>query len=133
MKFKIGMEESLTKTISEMDVSLMADITGDSNPIHLDEDYAKDTIFGKRIVHGVFCNGLISAVLGTKLPGPGSIYQKQEINWLKPVFLGDTLTATAKIYAIEKKDKNRKIHLDTVCVNQHGETVASGYALIIFP
>ena len=93
----IGQEASFTKTISETDVYLFAGITGDINPAHLNEEYAKNTFFKGRIAHGMLSAGLISAVLGVHMPGPGTIDLSQTLNFLAPVRMGDTITATGKV------------------------------------
>lgn len=127
MKLEIGMLGSLTKTITDYDVKMMANIIADHNPIHLDETYAKSTIFGNRIAHGVFCNGLISAVLGNHLPGPGTIYLNQELRWVRPVFIGDTITAEVMVDKLENSDR---VGLQTKCWNQDGKLVAEGHAKV---
>lgn len=125
--FKIGMKASLTKTITEADIILCSGISLDTNPIHLNEEYAKKTIFKKRIAHGLLANGLISAVLGTKLPGEGSIYLEQNTKFLKPVYIGDTITAIVEIIEIQEK----KIILSTICINQNNEKIIEGIAKIL--
>ena len=87
--YYVGEQASLTKTISESDVSTFAELIGDQNPIHTDDEYARQTRFGRRVAHGVFTGGLISAVLGNELPGPGAIYLSQQLEFLAPVFVGD--------------------------------------------
>ncbi|HBY06319.1 MAG TPA: hypothetical protein DEH22_00450, partial [Chloroflexi bacterium] len=94
---QIGDSASLSKTFTEKDVLAFAEISGDQNPVHLDADFAASTPFKKQLVHGMLTAGLISAVLGMKLPGPGSIYLKQELNFKAPVFFGDTITATVTV------------------------------------
>ena len=120
MKLEIGMQGSLTRTITDEDVQKMADLVSDHNPVHLDDEYAKGTLFGRRIVHGVFCNGLISAVLGNVLPGPGTIYLEQSLRWIRPVDIGDTITAEVMV----DKLLNTKVGLQTKCWNQDGKLVA---------
>lgn len=127
--FKVGMKASTSKTITETDVILFAGVSTDINPVHLDEEAAKKGIFGKRVAHGILVSGLISAVLGNKLPGPGSIYMGQELKFLAPVFIGDTITAEVEI--IELIPEKCRIKLNTVCRNQDGKTVISGTALIM--
>lgn len=127
--FKVGMKASTSKTITETDVILFAGVSTDINPVHLDEETAKKGIFGKRVAHGILVSGLISAVLGNKLPGPGSIYMGQELKFLAPVFIGDTITAEVEI--IELIPEKCRIKLNTVCRNQDGKTVISGTALIM--
>jgi 3-hydroxybutyryl-CoA dehydratase len=94
---EIGMTASIEKTISAEDVDMFAALSGDNNPIHVDDGYAKTTVFGQRIVHGMFSAALISAVAGTKLPGAGGIYLSQELKFRKPIFIDDTAIATLTI------------------------------------
>ena len=128
-KFQVGMKASTSKTITETDVILFAGVSTDINPVHLDEEVAKKGIFGKRVAHGILVSGLISAVLGNKLPGPGSIYMGQELKFLAPVFIGDTITAEVEI--IELIPEKHRIRLATTCTNQDGKVVISGTALIM--
>lgn len=127
--FKIGMKAQTSKTITETDVILFAGVSTDINPVHLDEETAKKGIFGKRVAHGILVSGLISAVLGNKLPGPGSIYMGQELKFLAPVFIGDTVTAEVEI--IELIPEKSRIKLNTTCTNQDGKVVITGTALIM--
>ena len=127
--FKIGMKAHTSKTITETDVILFAGVSTDINPVHLDEEAAKKGIFGKRVAHGILVSGLISAVLGNKLPGPGSIYMGQELKFLAPVYIGDTITAEVEI--IDLVPEKCRIKLNTVCTNQDGKVVISGTALIM--
>ena len=132
MKFedlKIGMKDSITKTITETDVILYSGITLDVNPAHLNEENAKKTMFKKRIAHGMLTAGLISAVLGTKLPGEGTIYMGQEIAFTAPVYFGDTITANVEI--IELIPEKKRVLLSTVCTNQDGVVVLSGKAKVM--
>lgn len=132
MKFeelKVGMKAEITKTITETDVILYAGITLDTNPAHLNEVHAQQTMFKHRIAHGMLTAGLISAVLGTKLPGEGSIYMGQELKFTAPVYFGDTITAAAEIIELIQ-EKNRVI-LSTTCTNQDGKVVLSGKATIM--
>jgi 3-hydroxybutyryl-CoA dehydratase len=125
----IGQTASLTKTIAEADISMFADVTGDRNPLHLDEVFAQKTRFRGRIAHGILSAGLISAVLGMKLPGPGSIYLSQNLNFLKPVKIGDVITATVEVVRY-RQDKGI-VTLDTRCTNQDGVEVLSGEAVLL--
>lgn len=127
--FRVGESASLTRTITEDDVAAFARLTGDTNPLHLDEAYARTTRFGRRIVQGLLTAGLISALLGTELPGPGAIYLGQNLRFLQPVYPGDTVTATVEVTAY-RKDKGI-VTLRTDCVNQHGEQVISGEAVLL--
>ena len=130
-QLSIGQTASFSKTITETDVYLFAGVTGDLNPAHINEEYAKDTVFKGRIVHGMLSAGLISAVLGMYLPGPGSIYLKQDLKFTAPVRMGDTVTATCTVKEIIQ-EKNRVI-LDCAAVNQEGVVVISGEAHILAP
>jgi 3-hydroxybutyryl-CoA dehydratase len=127
--FIVGEKASLTRTISEADIQRMAEIIGDYNPIHMDEDFARRTRFKGRIAHGVFSSGLISAVLGTKLPGQGCVYLRQTLDFLYPVRPGDMLTAEVEVTSWQA-DK-RIINLKTWCVNQDGTKVVDGEAVLL--
>ena len=127
--FKLGMKASTSKTITETDIILFAGISTDINPVHLDEEAAKNGIFKKRVAHGILVSGLISAVLGNKLPGPGSIYMGQELKFLAPVYIGDTITAEVEI--IDLIPEKSRIKLNTTCTNQDCKVVISGTALIM--
>ena len=115
----VGMSEAVTKTVSHSDIVGFADITGDTNPVHLDDGFAAASPFKERIAHGMLSAGLISAVLGTRLPGPGCIYLSQSLRFRAPVRIGDDVVASATITEVNR-DK-RRITLDTVC--RVGETV----------
>ncbi len=130
-ELKVGDQASFSKTISETDVYLYAGITGDFNPAHVDEVYAQTTAFKTRIAHGMLTAGLISNLLGTQLPGPGSIYMSQSLKFLAPVTIGDTITATVEI--IEILTEKKRVVLKTTCVNQEGTIVVDGEALISPP
>jgi 3-hydroxybutyryl-CoA dehydratase len=130
-QLKVGDAAEFTKTISESDVYLYAGLTGDLNPAHINEAYAEKTFFKTRIAHGMLPAGFISGVLGMKLPGPGTIYVKQELNFLAPVRIGDTITARAEVIEIVA-DKNR-VRLRTTCANQDGKVVLDGEAVVSPP
>ncbi|MBN1107087.1 MAG: MaoC family dehydratase [Deltaproteobacteria bacterium] len=127
----VGDAAEFTKTISESDVYLYAGVTGDLNPAHVNEEYAKKTFFKTRIAHGMLLAGLISGVLGNKLPGPGTIYIRQDLNFLAAVRIGDTITASVEVAAIMREAK--RIRVRTKCVNQDGITVLDGEALVSPP
>jgi acyl dehydratase len=127
----IGDHASITKTFTENDVKVFADISNDQNPIHLDPEFAASTRFKRPLVHGILTAGLISAVLGMRLPGPGSIYLKQELNFRAPVYIGDTITATATVKNI-REDKPI-LTLKTICTNQDGIVVIKGEAILMLP
>lgn len=129
--FYLGQTAELTRCYTKDEVEQFANMSGDYNPIHLDTEYAKQTRFGSRLVHGFLSGSLISAVLGTVLPGEGSIYMSQKMDFLRPVFIGDTITAKVVVSAIDKEKK--QITLNTICVNQNGKIVIDGSALMYYP
>ena len=126
---KVGDMASITRVFTEDDVITFANITGDKNPIHLDEEYASTTRFKQRLVHGILVSGLISAVLGMHLPGPGSIYIKQSLNFRAPVFINDRITAKATINSL-RTDKPIAT-IETVCINQDNMVVIDGEAILL--
>ena len=130
-EMKVGDSASFTKTVSEHDVYTYAGVSGHFNPAHVNEVEAQKGMFGKRIAHGMLSAGFISTVLGTQLPGPGTIYMGQELRFTKPVFFGDTITATVTVAELIP-EKNRAI-LDTVCTNQNGDVVIKGKATVMPP
>ena len=131
MTFKVGDSAEITKTIEQADVDAFAHVTGDHNPVHVDEEFAKTTRFGKRIVHGMLTASLISAVLANKLPGEGSVYLGQTLQFVVPVFAGDEITACVTVKEI-REDKPI-VKLETVCVNQRDEVVIRGEATVLLP
>ncbi|MBI5929560.1 MAG: MaoC family dehydratase [Chloroflexi bacterium] len=131
MTYKPGMSANRTKTFSDEDVRLFAQLTGDTNPVHLDATYAATTVFGRRIVHGMLTSALISAVLANDLPGPGTIYLGQNLKFKKPVFIGDTITATVIISQVRAERKI--VTFETTCTNQNGEVVIEGEATVKAP
>jgi 3-hydroxybutyryl-CoA dehydratase len=130
-QLKVGDTAEFSKTVSESDIYQFAGITGDFNPAHMNEEYAKKTFFKTRIAHGMLSAGFISTVIGTKLPGTGSIYIKQDLNFLAPVRIGDTITARAEV--IEIIDGKNRVRLRTTCVNQEGTEVLVGEAMVSPP
>ena len=127
--FTVGEEATLTRIISDDDIKTLARITGDDNPVHVNDEYAKGTMFKGRIAHGMLVAGLISAVLGTKLPGPGAIYMSQQIRFLAPVRPGDQVTARARV---TEWDANKgRVTLATDVSNQDGVAVISGEARLV--
>ena len=126
---KIGMKESISKTITETDIILYSGISLDCNPVHLNKEYAEASRCKKRIAHGMLTAGLISAVLGTKLPGEGTIYLEQNLKFKQPVYLGDTITATCEIIDIIKE--KRKVILSTICINQDEKIILTGEAKVM--
>ena len=126
---KIGDSASISKIFSDADVRSFAEISSDKNPIHLDDAYAAKTRFEKRLVHGMLTAGLISAVLGTELPGEGSIYLSQSINFRAPVFIGDTISA--KVTVLKIREEKSIITLETICKNQDDVIVIEGEAVLL--
>ena len=127
----IGQEATYKRVISKEMVKAFAEVSGDTNPVHLDEEYAKGTIFKENIAHGILVTGLISKVLGCDLPGYGSIYVSQKVDFLRPVKIGDEITA--KVEAVSKEDKRGFVTFRTTCVNQSGRVVIKGEAVAIPP
>ena len=126
-----GDSAQFTKTVSESDIYLYAGISGDLNPAHIDHEYASNTFFKARIAHGMLSAGFISAVIGMKLPGPGTIYREQNLKFLAPVHIGDTIRATVEVLEI---DPERKIlTLATRCFNQDKTLVLDGTAVVSPP
>lgn len=126
-----GDKAEFSKTLSESDVYLYAGITGDMNPAHINEEYAAQTFFKGRIAHGMLLGGFISTILGTLLPGPGSVYISQSLRFLAPARIGDTITARAEVTDV-LNEKNRVI-LRTTCVNQDGTLIVDGEAMMSPP
>lgn len=127
----VGKTYEITITITEEMVENFARATGDYNPIHMDEDYARGTIFKMRVVHGMLHVGIISGIVGTRFPGPGTIYLAQTLKFLKPVFIGDEVTYSLKV--LEDLQEKNRLRLETVCINQRDETVLTGEALVMPP
>lgn len=125
---KEGMSAEFSKTVSDSDVASFATVTGDHNPVHLDEAAAARTRFGGRIAHGMLSAGIVSAAIASRLPGPGSIYLSQTLKFTAPVRIGDTVTAAVTI--VELMSRNR-VRLATTCRNQSGETVLDGEAVVL--
>lgn len=125
----LGQTAVLSKTISDEDVRQFAHLVGDENPVHLDDDFARRTRFGRRIVHGMWAASLFSAVLGMQLPGPGSIYLSQTLQFMAPLFVGDT--ATAQVTVVKLREDKPIVTLETVCRNQHGDVIVKGEAIVL--
>ena len=126
---KAGQEASISKTVSEADIVAFANVSGDKNPVHLDADYAATTIFKERIAHGMLSAAYISAVFGMDLPGPGSIYISQTLNFKAPVKIGDTVVTTVRILELMEK---RRVKFETVC-SVGGKPVLAGEAVLMVP
>ena len=127
----IGQAAQFSKTVSETDVYLFAGITGDFNPAHVNQVYAEKTAFKTRIAHGMLSAGFISNVLGNTLPGPGTIYIQQILNFRAPVSIGDTIAASVEVIDINQEKK--RVRLKTICTNQDGTVVLDGEATVSPP
>jgi 3-hydroxybutyryl-CoA dehydratase len=130
-ELKIGDSAQISKTITEADIELFARATGDFNPVHLDQAYAEKTMFKRRIAHGLLSVGLLSSILGNILPGHGTIYLSQEVKFLAPVRIGDTITA--KVEVIELISEKNRAKFRTTCMNQDGKLVVEGIAWAMPP
>lgn len=130
-ELSVGERAELSKTISESDVYLFAGITGDLNPAHVNERYARQTRFGRRMAHGMLLGGLISSVLANQLPGPGTIYVEQRLEFVAPVFIGDTVTARVEV--LSKSDDGKRVTLETVVLGEDDAVVVRGRAVVSPP
>lgn len=126
----VGQTAAFSKTITEVDVTMFAGISGDTNPLHLSDDFAQSTVFGERVAHGMLTASLVSTLIGTRLPGPGCIYMSQSLRFTAPVKLGDTVNTRATINSLNKEKK--RAEMDTVCL-VGDEVVLEGTALVKVP
>lgn len=126
----VGQSAEITRVVTAGDIDAFAGVTGDVNPVHLDDTYARTTPFGGRIAHGMLSAGYISAVLGVKLPGPGAIYLNQSLRFRRPVKIGDAVTARATVAALDQRRGHATF--TTVCLVD-GKTVVDGEALVMIP
>ncbi len=126
-QLKVGMKGSFTKKITQEDVDKFISICNDVNPIHVNEEFAKNTNLKGKIVHGILVSSLISTVVGTKMPGPGSVWLDQSLKFLLPVKVNDTITATSEI--LVKVEDRQQVIVRTTCVNQNNEVVIEGTGL----
>ena len=129
MKFNAGDTAETTRKIQQADIDAFAEVTGDHNPVHVDDAFAQQTRFGGRIAHGMLTASLISSVLANKLPGEGSVYLGQTLQFVAPVFPGDEVTA--RVTVKEVREDKPIVKLETVCMNQRGETVIRGEATVL--
>lgn len=129
MKFSVGDSAEITTTIEQSDIDAFAAVTGDHNPVHVDEEFAKTTRFGRRIAHGMLTASLISAVLANKLPGEGSVYLGQTLQFRAPVFPGDVITA--RVIITEIREDKPILKLETLCINQRDQIVIGGEATVL--
>lgn len=127
-ELSVGQTVTREYTITESEVRAFADASGDHNPLHLDEEYAQGTRFGRRIAHGMLLGSYISALIGMELPGEGTIYMKQELNFLRPVYYGDVIRV--EIMVTELIQEKKRAVLSTNCYNQENEQVIAGTAMV---
>ncbi|MGN0306515.1 MAG: MaoC family dehydratase [Lachnospiraceae bacterium] len=133
LKIKVGDTHTFSKQVSNEDVLAFAEVSGDKNPLHLDDEYASKTMFKERIAHGMIGAGVISAAIGMGMPGVGTTYLGQSLSFKKPVKIGDTLTVEMEVTKITPKEKFDIATLKTICRNQNGEVVIDGEATVIPP
>jgi len=131
MELQVGQRASVSRTVTETDVVNFAGLSGDFNPVHVDPEYARTTRFGQRVAHGLLTASIMSSILGMQLPGPGAIYLGQTLKFLKPVFIGDTITAHAEV--VQWIAEKRRVVLNTWVENQRGEKVLEGEATLWVP
>lgn len=127
---KVGDSSSLTRTITAEDVLRFAELVGDHNPVHVDEEFARKTRFGRCIAHGMWGASLISSILGTQLPGPGTIYLSQTMSFQAPIFPGDTVIA--RVTVLRVREDKRIITLETTCENEDGKLLLKGEAVVLY-
>ncbi|HEV2764597.1 MAG TPA: MaoC family dehydratase [Pyrinomonadaceae bacterium] len=126
---KVGDAATRAKTFTDEDIRAFAELTGDHNPVHLDDGYAAGTRFGRRIAHGMLAASLISATLANELPGRGTVYLSQSLRFVAPVFPGDTVTARVRV--VKVREDKPVVTLETVCTNQRGERLIEGEAVVL--
>ncbi len=129
-ELSVGQAVEINRVVGAADIEAFAEVSGDNNPVHLDEDYARTTQFGERIAHGMLSAAYISAILGTRLPGPGAIYLSQSLRFRRPVRIGDLVVARATVTALD--EAKGRVTLETVC-EVGGKTVMDGEAVVIAP
>lgn len=129
-EIQVGMSASYSQTITDADVKAFAGVSGDRNPAHLDDEYAQESRFKKRIAHGLLSASFFSAIFGTQLPGRGCVYASQNLNFKRPVYIGDTVVAVVTVQAVDVE--RRRVTFDTKCVVS-GKVVISGTAEIFIP
>lgn len=125
---KMGQSAEVVHTVTEKDIQVFGDLSGDYNPLHFNEEWAKTTMFGGRIAHGILTAAFISTAIGMHLPGPGTIYMSQSMRFLGPVRIGDTITARVEVVMLN--DEKERVTLKTTCTNQAGKVVMDGEALV---
>ncbi|MHA1960625.1 MAG: MaoC family dehydratase [Candidatus Thorarchaeota archaeon] len=125
---RMGQKAEIVHTVTKEDIQVFGDLSGDYNPLHFDEEWAKKTMFGGRIAHGILTASFISTAIGMRLPGPGTIYMSQSMRFLGPVRIDDTITARVEV--IKLNDEKERVTLKTTCTNQDGKVVMDGEALV---
>lgn len=130
MKYCVGQKDTFIREITREKVQAFAEFSGDYNPIHLDEEYAKRSRFGKCIAHGMIAGAFISAIIGTEFPGKGTIYLKQDMKFLKPIYIGEEIKIMLELVEIQE---NNRAEIITDVVNENGEKVITGRARVILP
>ena len=128
-ELKLGQSADVVHTVKGEDIQAFGDLSGDYNPLHFNEEWAKETMFGGRVAHGILTASYVSAAIGMKLPGPGTIYMSQSLKFLGPVRIGDTITT--KVEIVNLNDEKRRVTLRTLCTNQEGKVVLDGEALVM--
>ena len=128
-ELEVGSEESVSLALTPELVAAYANLVGDVNPVHVDEEFAAKSFFGKRVAHGLLVGSLVSTVIGTRLPGAGAVYINQSFEFKRPVDINDTITAWARVE--EKMDQHRKVRLRTWVTNQAGKTVLEGWGEVL--
>ena len=129
-EIEVGMKASYSQTITDADIKAFAGVSGDHNPVHVDSEYAAESRFGKRIAHGLMSAGFFSAIFGTRIPGPGCVYVSQNLNFLRPVYIDDTVTAEVTVNKVDTE--KRRVFFDTTC-RVKGKKVITGTAEIFIP
>lgn len=129
-EIEVGMKASYSQTITDADIIAFAGISGDHNPVHVDREYAAQSRFGKRIAHGLMSAGFFSAIFGTRIPGPGCVYVSQSLNFLRPVYIDDTVQAEVEVTEVDRV--KRRVFFNTIC-RVKGKKVISGSAEIFIP
>ncbi len=130
-KLAVGQQAERSRTVTDEDIRRFADATGDYNPVHLDDAEGRRSMFGSRVAHGVLSAGFVSAVIAMELPGPGTVYLSQSLRFIRPVRIGDVITAKVEVTGLDIA--RRRAVLRTVCVNQMEETVLEGEAVVLVP